>query len=486
MQIVHFIIYSAKVKDNIIITQSAHHNSAIPPKNISPAVQQFLAERHVILFTFDKGVILGYSVHLYCDQCNTNFHHNYTVKDGVCTYYSGVPEFLQAGEHHFVERKLVNLWIHLILTAWTSASACTDTYNEVLAQPPLQDWPFSSLLRPEHVWDAFTLLCLMEDYERRKFVLQVPHSGDQKYRFSDATSCVVTNGMTIRYPCCAVHNCKVPLTSRCDRFCLQHKELHKVCSIIGCDRAIVTGSKVCSDQTHISVEKAYNEHGQSHFQLQQRLRSVCIASAVTTTGDPNDKAAEEDFNVDAAGNTIPATTQFGQKRTHNKQIIVAPCGVIIARTTFFGAKGVRSVAEFIKQTYRSVPFVPDHVFYNNNCHMKKSVANDPFFDHIALTVDVFHFKSKHSSTDLYYQSHCNLVDYSELLGEDGQGWFFNSSIAEQTNAWLANYLSICHEMHRDRFNFFLDEMIIRQNRSTVSKLRSQDAMPDYWSADMFE
>ena len=35
--------------------------------------------------------------------------------------------------------------------------------------------------------------------------------------------------------------------------------------------------------------------------------------------------------------------QFGCKRTHNEQIIVAPCGMIIAHETFYGAEAVTSV-----------------------------------------------------------------------------------------------------------------------------------------------
>jgi len=35
--------------------------------------------------------------------------------------------------------------------------------------------------------------------------------------------------------------------------------------------------------------------------------------------------------------------QFGRKRTHNEQIIVAPCGIILARETFYGAEAVATV-----------------------------------------------------------------------------------------------------------------------------------------------
>ena len=38
----------------------------------------------------------------------------------------------------------------------------------------------------EHVWDAFTLLALLEDCERQATLLIVPHSGNQSVRFHAA------------------------------------------------------------------------------------------------------------------------------------------------------------------------------------------------------------------------------------------------------------------------------------------------------------
>ena len=74
-------------------------------------------------------------------------------------------------------------------------------------------------------------------------------------------------------------------------------------------------------------------------------------------------STEQEFLVDANGKILPNSdanttqpcpdkpetgnrrlrAQFGRKRTHNEQIIVAPCGVIIARTTMYGAEAVTSV-----------------------------------------------------------------------------------------------------------------------------------------------
>jgi hypothetical protein len=36
-------------------------------------------------------------------------------------------------------------------------------------------------------------------------------------------------------------------------------------------------------------------------------------------------------------------SQFGRRRTHNEQLCVAPCGVIVGRKTFFASEGVRNV-----------------------------------------------------------------------------------------------------------------------------------------------
>ena len=74
---------------------------------------------------------------------------------------------------------------------------------------------------------------------------------------------------------------------------------------------------------------------------------------------------EELLEVDEQGNvtategsalensTIPTVTptpkksvraRFGRKRTHNEQILVAPCGMILARETFYGAEAIGTCA----------------------------------------------------------------------------------------------------------------------------------------------
>lgn len=68
--------------------------------------------------------------------------------------------------------------------------------------------------------------------------------------------------------------------------------------------------------------------------------------------------------------------------------------------------------------------------------------------------------------------------YPELLDTDGK-FYFNSSIAEQTNVWFGSFHNICQEMTPVKYDFFLDEMILRRNRVTVTTLQAQGKLPHH-------
>lgn len=152
--------------------------------------------------------------------------------------------------------------------------------------------------------------------------------------------------------------------------------------------------------------------------------------------------------------------------------------MIIARETFYYAESITAVVEMIKRTYRG-GFMPNHIIFDNNCSVAKHVKDDPDFNNVGLAVDVFHFTNKHAVSDTFCQSNCNPALFPELLGENGRNWWFNTSIAEQTNVWLGGFHSICREMAMDMFDFFLDEMVMMRNRATKAKLTSQGLNPQW-------
>lgn len=182
-------------------------------------------------------------------------------------------------------------------------------------------------------------------------------------------SCVVMDGVTIGHPCCSIHNCHIPLASNRARFCPEHAHHNAICSVKGCESPIAAETLVCDDPQHQAIWKRHKARGQSRFTLHARLQRARMASAANSMpfiGDIRNledlEADEIEFALDEDGNVVaedsspeacpdkPATgnrklrAQFGRKRTHNEQVIVAPCGVIISRATFYGAEALHTVA----------------------------------------------------------------------------------------------------------------------------------------------
>ena len=267
----------------------------------------------------------------------------------------------------------------------TSATNCARLYNLSLSStipPSTGDWAFGFTVTTEQVWDSFVILALLEDCQQRSMILEVPHTGAQKDRFTEplrarnlrfrahgqpelrhyCNKClrvyqngkkvwvVVIDGVTVGSPCCSIHNCKIPLENNRHRFCPIHAAQNFICSIVGCDSPVVAESRTCSDPNHQEVERIHRERGQARFQLKERLQRARVAHPNDAVADENSTEVDiddevEDLDVDNSQQTKKARirAQFGRKRTHNEQLIVSPCGMIIARETFYGAEGVGSV-----------------------------------------------------------------------------------------------------------------------------------------------
>ena len=71
-----------------------------------------------------------------------------------------------------------------------------------------------------------------------------------------------------------------------------------------------------------------------------------------------------------------------------------------------------------------------------------------------------------------------MKSYPELMDKDGK-YYFNSSIAEQVNVWFGAFHNICREMTPVKYDFFLDEMILRKNRYTIASLAQQGKEPHH-------
>jgi hypothetical protein len=103
---------------------------------------------------------------------------------------------------------------------------------------------------------------------------------------------------------------------------------------------------------------------QAQFQLKERLRqaqSAHQADALAHKTDAQtivDEDVEHVFTLNDQGQVLPAENEsveprlperrlkawLRRSRTHNEQIIMAPCGIILACETFYGAEAVSTIA----------------------------------------------------------------------------------------------------------------------------------------------
>jgi hypothetical protein len=51
-------------------------------------------------------------------ECYTSYEHCYFIKDNMRTYYKGIPDVIEVGEHQFVECEVLNLFAGLMLLSW--------------------------------------------------------------------------------------------------------------------------------------------------------------------------------------------------------------------------------------------------------------------------------------------------------------------------------------------------------------------------------
>ena len=169
----------------------------------------------------------------------------------------------------------------------------------------------------------------------------------------DPLCSVVVDRITIGHPCCGVHNCTIPLESARNRFCQRHQEYEQVCSVVDCDAIVESGFKTCTKGAHRDYELHVRERGKAMFQLKDHLKrinsyqthnalSADTPIAVDEGGALKGSGIGKDCKVqiDKEGNKCDGKlalgnrkvkARFGRRRTHNEELCVASCGIILGR-----------------------------------------------------------------------------------------------------------------------------------------------------------
>jgi hypothetical protein len=203
------------------------------------------------------------------------------------------------------------------------------------------------------------------------------------------TEVIVTDGVTVSRPCCAVAWCKNALESNRHCFCAaEHRHLETVCAMDSCSQPVMpVGAdgkthKSCNDPVpvHLQMEAANVESSRSGKSRTQRQRLAKLNDSVTMHNVPPPIVtyAEEDvplqdveewYEYDKASGAVrfhqaPTTTSTGvsdidgcsakdipskikatfrRQRTNNEQLIVRPCGIISGRGTMYHHEAVSNV-----------------------------------------------------------------------------------------------------------------------------------------------
>jgi hypothetical protein len=188
------------------------------------------------------------------------------------------------------------------------------------------------------------------------FYIKDIYSQCYSFLFSLAGSfrAVVTDGVTLGHPCCKVHNCTNPLPSNRAHFCNSvaddHRLLKELCVVTGCDKKAEKDHLTCSYKEHRELEEQRKGSGKAFFRLRELLRrqnvlqfpdSMTIDVSDIDIDDDGRDASDPNLKSDK-GNQQPKA-RFARRRTHNEQLVVSCCGMVLARGTMYGAEAISGV-----------------------------------------------------------------------------------------------------------------------------------------------
>ncbi|KAI0742302.1 hypothetical protein C8Q80DRAFT_1109352, partial [Daedaleopsis nitida] len=291
----------------------------------------------------------------------------------------------------------------------------------------------------------------------------VPREGATDQTWKRLSACVM-DGVTIGHPHCNKWRCTESLSNLHDRFCPSHSDLQYICAIDNCDNRVTPGFRTCGLPNHRHFETQKRQEGQAFLTLKRRLQKHAAAALRKKKKS-----------------TPRVKTSLTRKWTHNDQLLVRPCGVIIGRKAFFDSEGPANALAFLISTFppHFPNSKPSYIFYDNNCNLLSHIfaSGEKHLEGIGMPVHVFHASTKHSDTDDFCQRYCNPAAFPELYDPVTKEWKFNTSICEQTNVWYGKFLPVVREMTALHYNFFLDEMVVIYNDYKVKTLEKRGLKP---------
>lgn len=119
--------------------------------------------------------------------CQIRYYHNYyfhVLQQTRHFYVSQIPQFIEIGDHTFVESDLCELFTLLMLFAWVSHQNCSNIINTAITKS--QSHSFAGALSSEDVFRAFTMNALLREAAEDGVCLILPGIGDNNERLKQA------------------------------------------------------------------------------------------------------------------------------------------------------------------------------------------------------------------------------------------------------------------------------------------------------------
>ncbi|KAG6834471.1 hypothetical protein H0H93_009450 [Arthromyces matolae] len=272
-------------------------------------------------------------------------------------------------------------------TSMSSAMNCARIYNESLAghqfSPTLPITYFKSLeLDTEDVWNGLFLYWLLVDCQENGLRLELDHGassqaqrlerplharnlrmsgpGQEEWNHACDDCCwidntdqqnlrvlrsVVVDGTDLQRITCEVHDCTNTLGSLRDFFCPEHQYLSVYCVVDSCKALAGDGFKTCADKDHRKMEEDKNLQNKAMFRLKRRLMRLQNLrpelNIADVLGDDDDD--DELCNGKPESGNRPRRARFSHRLTHNEELCVASCGIILGRATFYGSEAPNGV-----------------------------------------------------------------------------------------------------------------------------------------------
>jgi hypothetical protein len=157
------------------------------------------------------------------------------------------------------------------------------------------------------------------------------------------------DGVTLGHPCCSFVHCKVPLTRTNDHFCPIHMDLNLECCVIGCTHSREPGHATRGDSQHRSREEAQSLAIRTPRSLKARI-------------------------VSAHSSSRSVKARLTRSWTHNEQLMVRPCGIIIGRATFYSSESLPACKVRLSTSTEAILNVISGVFQKRfprrGCYLK--------------------------------------------------------------------------------------------------------------------